>query len=146
MRTSRFAAAGATLLFALASAGCGEGDDTLSASEYRSQGNAICQEAGRSVRNAVPDEPPTVQAIQEGVAPALARALSPLGDRLRQLRPPQSLAGGHGELLAAAESAVRTAEEAARDGSVAARLREEGPPLEEIGERAVAIGLTSCAG
>lgn len=134
------------LLLLSTSAACGDDDDTMSTLAYRTEGNEICENVGQDVREAVPDEQPTVQAIQEDVAPALASALSSLRDRLGELRPPPDLAAGHAELLSAIESAVETAEEAARDDSVAARLREEGPPLDEIGTRATELGLTSCAG
>lgn len=146
MNRSRIAAAGAAVLLVFASVACGGDDDTLSASDYRSQGNAICRDGGAGVRAAVPDEQPTVEAIQRDHAPALAGALSSLRDRLRELRPPANLAGGHAQLVSAVDSALATSEQAARDVAVASRLREEGPPLEEIGERATALGLTSCAG
>ncbi len=145
MNRSRIAAASAAVLLVFASAACGD-DDALSASEYRSQGNTICRDVGAGVRAAVPDEQPTVEAIQRDHAPALAGALSSLRDRLGELRPPANLAGGHAQLVSAVDSALATSEQAARDVVVASRLREEGPPLEEIGERATALGLTSCAG
>ena len=145
MNRSRIAAAGAAVLLVFASAACG-GGDTLSPSEYRSQGNAICREVGAGVSAAVPDEQPTVEAIQRDHAPALASALSSLSDRLGELRPPANLAGGHAQLVSAVDSALATSEQATRDIAVASRLREEGPPLDEIGEQATALGLTSCAG
>lgn len=145
MTRSHLCAAALGVLLLAASTGCG-GDDTLSASDYRDKGNAICEDVGPGVRDAVPDEQPTVQAIQQDVAPKLARVLSPLRDRLGALRPPPDLAGGHAQLLSAVDSAVETAEQASRDESVAARLQQEGPPLEEIGVRAGELGLTSCMG
>lgn len=147
MNRSRIAAAAAAVLLVFASAACGDDDDdTLSASEYRSQGEAICREVGAEVSAAVPDEQPTVEAIQEDHAPALAKALSSLRDRLGDLRPPANLARDHTQFVSAVDSALATTEQAARDVTVASRLREEGPPLDEIGERATALGLTSCAG
>lgn len=146
MNRSRIAATGAAVLLVFALAACGDDDDTLSASDYRNQGNAICRDVGAEVRAAVPDEQPTVEAIQRDHAPALAGALSSLRDRLRELRPPANLAGGHAQFMSAVDSALATSEQAARDVAVASRLREEGPPLEEIGQRATALGLTSCAG
>lgn len=143
MNTKRVRAVAVALLVVSAASACGE-DETLSASEYRKDGNAICEDVGPEVRAAVPDEQPTVHAIQQEAAPALARALSRLGDRLDDLRPPPSLARGHDQLLSAVHTAVATSEQAARDQSVAARLRDEGPPLDELGNRAGELGLTSC--
>ncbi len=134
------------VLLAVVLIGCGDSDDRLSASEYRSQGNEICGDVSVAVQAAVPDSQPTVEAIQKDHAPALEAALSPLRERLGQLRPPASLASEHGQLLSAVDSAIATLGQAARDEAVAARLRDEGPPLDELGDRAGALGLTACAG
>lgn len=146
MKGSHLSAAAAAVLLAVVSVACGDSDDRLSASEYRSQGNKICGEVGVAVQAAVPDAQPSAEAVQKDHAPALEAALSPLRERLGELRPPASLATEHAQLLSAVDTAIATLGEAARDEAVAARLREEGPPLDELGDRARDLGLTRCAG
>lgn len=144
MKRSNIAGTAAGVLLAVAFVACGSDDDTLSASEYRAQGDKLCRDVAADVQAAVPDSQPTVEAIRRDHAPALERALAPLKDGLEQLRPPANVARDHAQLVSTVESAIATLQEAARDEAVAARLRKEGPPLDELGERAIALGLTSC--
>jgi hypothetical protein len=145
MRTHALVAV--ALALTLGVAACGDNDDdTMSASQYRSAGNDICRDADADVSAAIPDEEPTVEAVQNELAAQLSKALSALADRLNALRPPSGLANGHTRLLSTIESATETMNEATQDRAVAQQLVADGPPLDEMAVIAAELGLTACTG
>lgn len=84
-----------TLTCAAALAACG-GDDTLSAEEYRSQGNAACEAYEKKVREL--PQPKSLQDVPEYADEAQAE-LSSLIDTLDELQPPDDLEQKHNELV-----------------------------------------------
>lgn len=84
-----------TLTCAAGLAACG-GDDTLSAEEYRKQGNAACQAYEKDVR-ALP-QPKSVQDIPDYAGDAQDE-LTKLIATLDELQPPDDLQQKHDELV-----------------------------------------------
>lgn len=137
---------GVLLVLLLGAAACGgaAADDTLSAEDYRDAGNAVCRSIDAEISDILSGGTPTVEAVHDELAGRMAVALQTLRDGLAELRPPTDLAADHDELLTAIDDAVATLEEATADEAVAARLIEEGPPLDEIDVLAHELGLAAC--
>lgn len=105
MRLSQLAAP--LSICAVALAACG-GDDSLSAEEYRAQGNAACDRYERDV--GALEQPQSVDEVPEYAEQAAAR-LTELIDELDALAPPDDLADGHEELVGLGRDSTAKLEE-----------------------------------
>jgi hypothetical protein len=131
----------------IAMAACDDSDSdgtNLTPAEYRHAGNEICRSIDAEISAVLGGGRPTVDTIQDDLAPRLSAALTVLGDGLNRLRPPAELVSDHEQLVTAIDSSTDTLDAAVADRALATQLAEEGPPMDEIDRLATELGLTAC--
>ncbi len=141
----------------LVGAGCGGDDDgegasdggSLTAAEYRKQGNALCKDAIREVR-AIPEpkSPDEIADYLEEVFETSER----VNDEFVALEPPEELRADHERAVELSEESEKTFDELierARDASdppaaVQREFRKLVPELEKAQELNTRLGLEEC--
>ena len=129
---------------AVATAGCGEDADRLSAEEFRRQADAICAAANAEIDEAAsevlfsggePSDEDVAAFVTERLLPNIREQIADL----RALNPPEELEDAVDQLLDDAETMVGVAEE--DPGSVFA----DEDAFADVGRQAAELGLPACA-
>jgi hypothetical protein len=131
----------------LALAGCGgSGGGRLSASEYRSEADAICAEANTKLTDlGSPSTPAELRELMKKARPTLERAI----DDLEALKPPESLASKADEWNGKNDQLLEKYDELSKETDLA-QLQKKAQELGQLNEETNAfaraqLGLHECA-
>lgn len=148
MNLFRPAALALTCAATLAACGGSNDSDALSASEYRTQGNDLCQSYEAKAK-AIP-QPESVEDIS-AYAEATQKQLSGLITSLDELKPPEDLQKQHDELVALGQKSVDSLDELVAAGKTGDQAQIEaalkgGSELDGQSDKlAKELGLNKCA-
>lgn len=120
--------------------GCG-GDDTLSAKEFRSQAEKLCNAAEKDTDKI--GEELSDSATEADLAKAIDKLVDRVGelaDDIAALKPPKDLVEGRDDMIAAVRKGLDKV-----DNATAAELSAMEDPFADANEKAKKIGLDACA-
>jgi hypothetical protein len=134
-------------------AGCGGGDDQLSASEYRAEAKRICTDADKETKAVQQPTRATNAAIADYFR-KLSKANERATQRFEELDPPDELEKAHDDALAANKAGTEEVQKLISDledgGDARTVLQGAQSRLKELGKRAdeaaKRLGVPECSG
>ena len=134
------------LVAVLGLAACGGGGGRLSASEYRSQADAICADANKKLSNlGSPSTPAELRSLLGKARPTLENAI----DKLEALEPPESLESKADEWNSKNDRLLEKYDELSNERDLV-KLQQKAQELGQLNDEAnsyarTQLGLTDCA-